>query len=631
MSSQLQHVEQGSAADGATQGRTPQGQTIRQRWGKALFFALTFCSAFVLVFAGWSTLSAHRALQGVPTLPPPPGAIFPHAVAAGDVNQTSAVLWTRSAVPGIVTFTYGVNLTNTTSITRTVTDPLQPVTVTISGLLSDTQYLYHVMNAATAEVTGTFRTAAGLGAKTGLRFGASGDWRGELAPYPAVRNAPQRDLDFFVALGDTIYADYPSPTVPVTQAKTLTEYRQKHAEVYSENLELNTLVDLRRNTALFAVIDDHEVTNDFAGGAPVASDARFTDTSGLINDSTLFETGLQAFHEYNPIRQEFYGTVGGDGRMDNERKLYRYRTFGSDAALFVLDTRSFRDTPIPALTQFTNPLAIIAFLNQTFTPNRTLLGSQQLADLKADLLAAQQKGITWKFIAVPEPIQILGPAGAQDRFEGYAVERADLLKYIVDNKIENVVFVAADVHGTVVNNLTYQTAFGGAHQPTGAFEVTTGSVAFAEPFGPTVVTLAAQAGLLTPISQTVYLSLPVASDLDSVVNDKDDFVKAYANELFKNLSYDNPIGLAGSSINATLLQGDYMAVHTFGWTEFEIAKETQVLTVTTYGVDAYNAADLAGDPGGVTGRIPQIVSQFRVTPAIATTGKSSSYLPIVVR
>lgn len=606
-------------------------RTVRRQWGKALFFAFTFCSAFVLIFAGWSTSRAHRALQGPPTVPPLPGLVFPHAVAAGDITQNSAVLWTRSTLSTIVTFTYGLNLTNTTSVARSVTDPLHPVTLTISGLLTDTQYIYHVRTADTIEVTGTFRTAAAVGAKTGLRFGASGDWRGDLAPYPAVRNAPQRDLDFFVALGDTIYADIPSPQVPVTQAKTLTQFRQKQAEVYSEQVEVNTLADLRRNTALFTVIGDHEVTNSFAGGAPVSSDARFTDTSGLINDSTLFENGVQAFQEYNPIRAEFYGTVGGDGRMNNERKFYRYRTFGSDAALFVLDTRSFRDASLPALTpnNLTNLFAIQSFLVQTFTPNRTLLGSQQLADLKADLLAAQQKGITWKFVTVPEPMQNLGPAGAEDRFEGYAAERTDLLKYIVDNKITNVVFVAADVHGTIVNNLTYQTAAGGAQQPTGAFEVTTGSVAFDPPFGPAIIGLARQAGLVTAISQTVYLSLPVASDLDSVVNDKDDFVKAYANQVLGFLGYD-PIGLAGSPVNATLLQGDYMAVHTYGWTEFEINKETQALTVTTYGIDAYSTAQLVANPIAIAGRTPKIISQFRVTP-VGASGKGSLYLPIVVR
>jgi len=605
----------------------PSTIALRKRWGKALFFALTLSSVFVLVFAGWSTLSARNALQVVPTLPSLN--VLPNDVAAGDINQNSAVLWTRSAFPSVVTFTYGVNLTNTLTLTREVTNVTLPVTVTLSSLLSNTQYFYHVFSPLTIGITGTFRTAAALGVKAGLRFGASGDWRGELAPYPSVRNAPTRTLNFFIELGDTIYADFPSPAVPVTQATTLEEYRQKHNEVYSDHESLNTLADLRRSTAIFAMADDHEVTNDYAGGAGVATDPRFAETSGLINDAALFEIGLQAFHEYNPIRHEFYGTVGGDGRMDNERKLYRYRTFGKDAALFVLDTRSFRDVAITPLTlaDYNNPFAVLGFLNQTFGAGRTLLGTRQLQDLKADLLDAQQKGLTWKFIALPEPIQNLGPAGAQDRFEGYAVERADLLKYIVDNNIENVVFVAADIHGTIVNNLTYQSGAGAAQQPTGAFEVTTGSVAFDAPFGSTVFTLAVQAGLITPTTELLYATLPVANDGDSVVNDKDDLVKAFSNQILAALGYD-PVGLAGSPINAVLLQGDYMAVHTFGWTEFEIAANTQSLLVTTYGIAPYTAAQLAADPSAITSRTPTIVSQFRVEPVGLPAGV---YLPLVRR
>lgn len=36
-----------------------------------------------------------------------------------------------------------------------------------------------------------------------------------------------------------------------------------------------------------------------------------------------------------------------------------------------------------------------------------MLGTAQLDDIKADLRAAQDQGITWKFVMVPEPIQNL--------------------------------------------------------------------------------------------------------------------------------------------------------------------------------------------------------------------------------
>ena len=112
------------------------------------------------------------------------------------------------------------------------------------------------------------------------------------------------------------------------------------------------------------------------------------------------------------------------------------------------------------------------------TEDRTILGRVQLEELKQDLLAAKQAGITWKFIMVPEPIQNLGPGFAGDRFEGYAKERTEILKFINENQIDNVVFVAADIHGTVVNNLTYQEVPGREQIATNSFEISTGSVAF---------------------------------------------------------------------------------------------------------------------------------------------------------
>ena len=227
---------------------------------------------------------------------------------------------------------------------------------------------------------------------------------------------------------------------------------------------------------------------------------------------------------------------------------------------------------------------------------------------------------------VPEPIQNLGPLLGSDRFEGDAAERTELLQFIDSHGIDNVVFVSADIHGTSVNNLTYQTVPFGPQIATNAFEISTGSVAYDAPFGPTVVDIATLVGLLTPSEKAYYDSLPVANDADSFLNDKDDFVKNLTNSQLAQLGYD-PIGLsdnlpiASGLINAQLLQGDYMATHTFGWTKFDIDPETQQLTVTTSGIAAYTAADLQANPGSVISRVPQIVSQFTVTPQLSARAR----------
>ncbi|MDX8129884.1 alkaline phosphatase D family protein [Methylomonas sp. OY6] len=544
-------------------------------------------------------------------------AALPNGVAAGDVSQTSAVLWGRSNTAGDLYFQYATDSAftqNVGSSFKTVNDPLAPVKWDVSGLSADTTYYYRAIDSVGAIARGQFKTAAALGNTTGLRFGVSGDWRGELLPYPAVKNASQRNLDFFVAMGDTIYGDVASNVNGgQQQAQSLADYRNKHAEVYSAKGGMNGLADLRQSTAVFATIDDHEVTNDFAGGADVATDARFNaDPAGTrINDSTLYNNGIQAFQEYNPLRNETYGATG-DIRTAGEVKLYRNQTFGNDAALMVLDARSFRDKELADA----NPLSqasVGGFLANSFDPSRTMLGKQQIADLKADLLSDEQNDVTWKFIAVTEPMQNLGVVGAGDRFEGYAAERTEILKFIDDNKIDNVVFLSADIHGTLVNNLTYQLTPFGEQKATNAFEITTGSVAYDAPFGPTVAQLAAAVGLLTPQQKAFYDTLPSIAA-------KDSFIKSVTNGALTPLGYD-PLGLdanlasADGKIQAELLQGDYVATHTFGWTEFEIDQVTQQLLVTTYGIPAYNVGDIANDLSGIVNRTPQIVSQFRITPS----------------
>lgn len=569
------------------------------------------------------TLLLFLGTGGVRAAPPPP--TLPHGIAAGDADQTSAILWGRSLATGTVLFDYGASpLEGIHTITRTVSDPAVPVTVALTGLMPGTSYVYSLLAPDGSRVDGHFRTAEAAGTRSGLRFGVSGDWRGELAPYPVLRNAPDRALDFFVGLGDTIYADVPSPAVPDGHATTLAELRLKHSEVYSTHFGLNVWADLRRVAPLYMMIDDHEVVNDFAGGAGAETDPRFPETEGLINDTARFENGLRAFHEYNPLRAERYGSVGGDGRMDHERKLYRYRTFGSDAALILLDSRSFRDTELATL-DYSDPRDILRFLEESFAPNRTMLGSQQLSDLKADLLDAERRGILWKFVAVPEPIQNLGVGNAEDRFEGYAAERTELLRFIQAQGIRNVVFIAADIHGTIVNNLTYQEGVGEPQIPTGAFEVTTGSLAYDAPFGPTVIEYAVDLGIISPTLEALYHSLPVAPDADAQLDDKDDFIEFVLDQQLRVLGYDT-VGLDGApGLSAQLLQGAYLAVHTYGWTEFDIAPGTGLLTVTTYAIPAYTAAEMAADAAGITTRPITVASQFTIQPDTSQT----IYIPLI--
>jgi 3-phytase/alkaline phosphatase D len=547
--------------------------------------------------------SASRADQT--TLPDP---VF--TVASGDISATSVVLWAHSPAGKGVTFTLTAENEPSPTAQKALTESHsanQPYKAEFDQLKPGTRYRYTAQDAEGKSLVGTFRTPNLSGKKHGLRFGVTGDWRQELAPYPAIKNIAARNLDFFVAEGDTIYADYVSPGVPKKQAKTLEEYRAKHAENLLPRYGLNTWADARASTAFFATIDDHEVANDFAGGAPSDSDGRFEVAGKYLNDTPMYKNGLQAFTEFYPIRDTRY--TESDPLYSGKPKLYRTQQFGDDAAIFILDTRSYRSKPIPSVpnNKLTDADAIAEFWKNAYAPDRTLMGTPQKAQLKADLLAAQKAGVTWKFILNPEPIQNLGVLIGEDRWDGYSTERTELLQFITENKVTNVVFITADFHGTMVNDLYFKA------NPTaesvrafGAWEIITGAVAFDAPFGPTVVQVAAAANLLTANQQAAYNFAPLTQ--------KDQVIKALVDTQVKFFGFD-PLGLDDNPmIDFTLKSGAWAATHTYGWTEFEIDAQTQELTVSTYGITWYSAKQLAtpGEAEKIAARQPAIVQQFTV-------------------
>jgi phosphodiesterase/alkaline phosphatase D-like protein len=194
--------------------------------------------------------------------------------------------------------------------------------------------------------------------------------------------------------------------------------------------------------------DDHEVQNDFAGESV---------------DRDLFDAGLRAFREYMPI--------GGD--VEPER-LYRTFRWGADADLILLDERSFRDDsayaacrvdedtdadPIPASAFDGAPDAIAGIRDFVGLPDelpefcegtindddRTLLGDEQKRFL-FDWLKSSDA--TWKIVVNPVPIQEL-LFFPYDRWEGYAAERREVLEFIRDEGIDNVVFLTTDFHANI--------------------------------------------------------------------------------------------------------------------------------------------------------------------------------------
>ena len=163
---------------------------------------------------------------------------------------------------------------------------------------------------------------------------------------------------------------------------------------------------------------------------------------------------------------------------------------------------------------------------------------------------------------IPEPIQHMGWFGGVDRWEGYALERTEVLKFIEDNAIRNVVFVSADVHTTFINNLTYQTEAGGAQIPTHCFEISTECAAYYPPTGQFIMDNAAQIGLLSQDRYADYQQMSIA--------EKDALLEDLFNRIVLKLQGFTPLGLEDSLINWERVTGGWVVGHSFGWTEFEI-------------------------------------------------------------
>jgi alkaline phosphatase D len=155
---------------------------------------------------------------------------LPNGVASGDVTQTTGVLWAHSTALGEMKFEYST-FDDFAIIdgndTIAVVDVNQPVKVQISCLFPATQYYYRITDANNETALGQFRTPFDIGISAGLRFGASGDWQ-QTPPFPSLKNVPQRDLDFFIKLGDSIYADSETPALEGV-------FRRAHSRIFVSN------------------------------------------------------------------------------------------------------------------------------------------------------------------------------------------------------------------------------------------------------------------------------------------------------------------------------------------------------------------------------------------------------------
>jgi len=284
----------------------------------------------------------------------------------------------------------------------------------------------------------------------------------------------QQGNDFNILMGDTIYSDSEVPGV-TAPALTVEEKWDK----YTTNLEMPAYEAFRANQAVFNHWDDHEFINDFS--------PRETPGQLGVNIPTkqLYSNGVKAFRNYMPAP------------YDRRTGLYRHVRWGKNLELFFLDERSFRSASsdelavclnegspdlaptAPSSTRGTFSLLVdslarpvqAACLASINNKRRTMLGKVQLARFLKDLRASRA---TFKIVMSEVPMQQFY-ALPYDRWEGYAAERTKVLRAL--DKVENTVVLATDVHGTLVNDIRYDTLGPRGVRNSGVLEATVGPIA----------------------------------------------------------------------------------------------------------------------------------------------------------
>jgi alkaline phosphatase D len=268
----------------------------------------------------------------------------------------------------------------------------------------------------------------------GQGWGINPEWGG-LRMYETMRKAQP---DVFVNVGDTIYADGPlQAEVKLEDGRVwknvVTEAKSKVAEsirdyrgCYQYNLSDDHMRRFNAEVPQIVMWDDHEVRDNWYWERRHDNDARFAEKSVAV----LAARGRQAFFEYNPL--PLFG--------DDPERIHRSIPMGPLLEIFALDMRTHKG-------------ANTDNRQATLDGASAVIGAAQLQWLKS---ALRQSTATWKVIAADLPLGLIVGDGA-NRFEAVAngepgapmgreLEIADLLRYVKQQRIRNIVWVTADVH-----------------------------------------------------------------------------------------------------------------------------------------------------------------------------------------
>jgi alkaline phosphatase D len=372
------------------------------------------------------------------------GGRFAEGVMSGDPRPDGITLWTRVAEIGgrrsvelEVARDRGFRKVVVGERIATGDGAGHAVKARVTGLDPYEQYFYRFATRDRHSPVGRFRTALPPDSHQPVRF-AFWSCQDFTHGFYNAHTLMERedDLDFIVCLGDYIYGEtYHSPAggtgvrddligspsrdpSHLRDAITLADYRAKYALYRSDRA-------LRAVQAKFPTVilwDDHEVQDNYAGEERA--------TGGLDPTKRFSAARRRAAYRAFFESQPYFPSVN--------QRLFRRLRFGRTVDLIVMDQRQWRrdqpcgDAVAPACSWWDQP--------------RNFLGPFQMQWVKDQLRASKA---SWKIMAnevMIMPTKVGDSFAMFDSWQGYPREREELLTFIRDRGIRDVVFVTGDIH-----------------------------------------------------------------------------------------------------------------------------------------------------------------------------------------
>lgn len=313
----------------------------------------------------------------------------------------------------------------------------------IKGLDPHERYYYRFETRSAHSPVGRFQTALPADSNEPVKFAFFSCADYTHGYYNAYELLAREDVDFVVCLGDYIYAETyhergrtgvrddrigrsnrANGTI-VREAVSLADYRAKYALYRSDE----ALRALHAKVPTIAIWDDHEVQDNYAGGA----------AGGGLEASKRYGSArraaaTRAFFESMP----FFPA--------GKSRIYRGLRFGRNVDLLMLDQRQYRDDQ-PCGDATVPPCADL-------DAPRAFLGRTQLDWAKQRLASTDA---AWKVVGNELMMMNAELTGGAyygfDSWQGYTAEREELLEHIRSRAIKDVVFVTGDIHTFIAGDV----------------------------------------------------------------------------------------------------------------------------------------------------------------------------------